>query len=507
MSFKSSESLRSETPTLKFIKNQQELTTEPVSTLKSMEVKDKTNISDRSWGNLRKNLNLHSSLPSIYKMKRKREEIDQLTKIYENENGCFISVKEKLTILCSKTKERIALGQGQPFHIKFTADGVQSSRNMNVLNMNFCILNDTEYCKSAEGHYSIGTFKITSENHENVQTSLKEVIKEIETIDFIEIDGQSHPILKFLSGDLKFLALFMGIMSANSKYPCIWCKGSKCDFKDIRKEFSITHKQKMARTLEEAEALSKYQRFGYKALPMSKCFPFHFVIIDILHLFLRISDTLVGLLKQDFELVDGFVNDINETRLLKRFCDFLKNECNVSKPYFISKKNNMFELTDLIGPQKELLFSQINITELFPELNHSQSIDRIWKDFYSIYCLFKINSNFQNSKAQVMRKKFITENCTNMTLSSGFIKEKTNQWMVNFISIYEQAEFTPYIHAFCSHLHEFVEIHGDINIFNQEGMEKHNHDTTKIYHNSTNKKDSKCVQIQKKKNRLEMAYF
>jgi hypothetical protein len=53
-----------------------------------------------------------------------------------------------------------------------------------------------------------------------------------------------------------------------------------------------------------------------------------------------------------------------------------------------------------------------------------------------------------------MRNKFITENCTNMTLSSGFIKEKTNQWMVNFISFYEQAEFTPYIHAFCSHLHE-----------------------------------------------------
>ena len=85
---------------------------------------------------------------------------------------------------------------------------------------------------------------------------------------------------------------------------------------------------------------------------MSKCFPFHFVIIDILHLFLRISDTLISSLKKDFEIIDGFVKDINETILLKRFCEFLKNECNVSKPYYISNKDNTFELTDLVGTQK-----------------------------------------------------------------------------------------------------------------------------------------------------------
>jgi hypothetical protein len=50
----------------------------------------------------------------------------------------------------------------------------------------------------------------------------------------------------------------------------------------------------------------------------------------------------------------------------------------------------MFELPDFIGPQGELLFSQINITELLPELNHSQLIDRIWKDFYSIYCSYRV---------------------------------------------------------------------------------------------------------------------
>jgi hypothetical protein len=103
-----------------------------------------------------------------------------------------------------------------------------------------------------------------------------------------------------------------------------------------------------------------------------------------------------------------------------------------------------------------------------------------------------------------MRNSFIQQNCSNVVLSSEFIKQKTKEWMKSFISIYDHADFTPYIHAFCSHLHEFVEIHGDINLFNQEGMEKHNHNTTKIYHNSTNKRDDNFLQMQKKKNRLEL---
>jgi hypothetical protein len=77
----------------------------------------------------------------------------------------------------------------------------------------------------------------------------------------------------------------MEIKAANSKYPCIWCKCSKCQFKDIHREFSIIDKQKMARSIEEAEELSKNKQFGYRAIPMSKCFPFHFVIINIQSLF------------------------------------------------------------------------------------------------------------------------------------------------------------------------------------------------------------------------------
>ena len=64
-------------------------------------------------------------------------------------------------------------------------------------------------------------------------------------------------------------------------------------------------------------------------------------------------------------------------------------------------------------------------------------------------------------------------------------------------------EVTPYIHIFVSHFHEFMELHGDQNIFNQEGLERLNYDVRQIYHKSTNKKESYIDQIMKKIKRLE----
>ncbi len=38
------------------------------------------------------------------------------------------------------------------------------------------------------------------------------------------------------------------------------------------------------------------------------------------------------------------------------------------------------------------------------------------------------------------------------------------------------------------HLHEFVELYGDVNLFNQQGLEKLNDQTTTQFFRGTNKK-------------------
>jgi hypothetical protein len=78
-------------------------------------------------------------------------------------------------------------------------------------------------------------FQIEKECYELVEKSLKEllilIIKGLKTL---LIDQKSYKINWYLSGDLKFLALVLGINAANSYYPCIFCDSHKKTLLKIR---------------------------------------------------------------------------------------------------------------------------------------------------------------------------------------------------------------------------------------------------------------------------------
>lgn len=59
------------------------------------------------------------------------------------------------------------------------------------------------------------------------------------------------------------------------------------------------------------------------------------------------------------------------------------------------------------------------------------------------------------------------------------------------------------MHAFVSHLHEFVHLYKDINAFNCQGLEKLNDLSTGQYFKGTNKQDTALHQMLKKRNRME----
>ena len=77
-------------------------------------------------------------------------------------------------------------------------------------------------------------------------------------------------------------------------------------------------------------------------------------------------------------------------------------------------------------------------------------------------------------------------------------------WMENFISIYHHHFVTPYIHAMACHVGEFIQIHGGILPFTQQGTEKVKDVFTKVYFRATNHKGEAALkQIMEKQNRLE----
>lgn len=48
----------------------------------------------------------------------------------------------------------------------------------------------------------------------------------------IKIESKSYDIEYFLGGDLKFLALVLGVNAATADYPCPWCESEKEKFVD-----------------------------------------------------------------------------------------------------------------------------------------------------------------------------------------------------------------------------------------------------------------------------------
>ena len=75
--------------------------------------------------------------------------------------------------------------------------------------------------------------------------------------------------------------------------------------------------------------------------------PMHKVVIDNLHLFLRISDLLINLLIIDIRRLDGIekacCSDMEKYQNLKKYIDLLK-ECKIPFHFYVCKDRKKIEV-------------------------------------------------------------------------------------------------------------------------------------------------------------------
>jgi hypothetical protein len=278
------------------------------------------------------------------------------------------------------------------------------------------------------------------------------LIKEIEEITSIILNDVQFKINLNWGGDMKFLLNVFGLNAANSNYSCLWCKCPKDQFHVINhSKWSITDTKKGARTIKEAR-LKK--GFGYIESPLTSI-EFSKACIDLLHMWLRISDKLEKLLVDKLTLIDYLKakknDDLSDKPNLSKYINFMRYECNIQKPYYIS--NKQIEFRQLSGAEKLKLFESIDITKLFPNLQNVEKVENLWKSFFNIYVSVK-----NNSYSSMIRVDEIKNNC--------------EQWVNDFIAIYQSVNVTPYIHEFGQHLWEMVKLHGDVSLFTMQGKKK-----------------------------------
>ena len=182
------------------------------------------------------------------------------------------------------------------------------------------------------------------------------------------------------------------------------------------------------------------KKFNVSRAPLFPTIPLQNVVIDNLHLFLRVSHVLINHLIEELHRH----NAIDKT---KRFATFTVSRYKHGIPnyrFWIGQTSKQLKWRTLTGPEKLKLFDHINITQLLPTADSSltTTMQKLWKEVLEINRL--LNKRPEN----------ISE------LDKDEFEGLARQWVIKYLTLYQTKEVTPYIHAMLCHVGEFLRIHG-----------------------------------------------
>ena len=465
-------------------------------------VKDQYNVSGRAYHEMAR---ICKEMPRHYRIKERIGELNKLWNIRPTPHGTLgvqQTLQDRLKVRIAKLLEVLPdsapLKMYKRISVKLSGDGTCIGKRLNVINFTFTILDEGSAAYSAEGNHPLVISK-DAESYESLANSLADIRSEVESLKCIQIGEQDYEILYYLGGDWKFLALVTGIDSATSRYACIWCKCPMDQRGNIDKKWSITDPKLGARTIEENLEISTQpascRKFNVSRAPLFPTIPLHNVVIDNLHLFLRVADVLINHLIEELHRQDAIDKSKRFTTFTlckykhlegyQKFCDGLRIP---NYKFWIGKTSKQLKWRTLTGPEKLKLFDHIDIPHLLPTVDSSttSTMQKLWKE------LIEIN--------RLLYKR--PDDITDQDIDE--FQGLAHQWVVKYLTLYHTKEVTPYIHAMLCHVGEFLRIHGGLLPFTQQGLEKYNDVMTKDYFRGSNHQGEQALlQIMQKHNRME----
>lgn len=443
------------------------------SAIKASFVKDKTHLSDFFYHYFCHSLSLN--IPNINIIKEIRERFNKMFQIFTNNKGAYIKVETKLHFLVEFYLHANIMKEGETIIVKLCGDGFTVCKTTKFLNISISIINEGNNAKSVNGHYLIGLFKVDSESYDEIKDSLAQLLKELKVLKSLTVKGKKFHIKFKLGGDMKFLLLVLGLNGPTAVFNCLYCTEPKNSY--YKRIFGLSF------PITRSIAACNSGGYGYIRMPIIDFIDFSDVVFDPLHMFLRVSDVLFESLIHQIKKIDN-KNGVNleEQPYLNKFFNVLTNHCNISNPFYIAENN--IQLRDLNGLDKKIAMQNLidlDIGKLFPNIKNASIINIIWKDFYDIINKLKEDS-----------------------INTEEIEFRTRDWLNTFYT-YMPDNITPYIHIFSAHLHQIIQSHLDLDIYNTEGLEKLNDIIKCAYKHASNRNKVKCVvQIFKWINRREI---
>jgi len=229
--------------------------------------------------------------------------------------------------------------------------------------------------------------------------------------------------------------------------------------------------------------MDEWKKFGQNLLPLLQMIDFDHVIVDMLHVLLRIGNKLLGVLIEDILTNDHWEDNIKSVFSCFLFLVFFFNKVRVltfHNKYFsefmdemrrIGVKFNFFEDSDgkvkynsLQASDLREVLSTFNL-EAVIEKSRAAEAEKIWRGFLKLYdCIRYPGPTHDLEKDMKSWFDLFTKEQTLEPEEDGYLAP-----------IFHDTDVTPYIHVFQEHCPELRKIHGPLDIFACDGLEKKGH--------------------------------
>lgn len=426
-------------------------------------VLDKFGISDESYHEISF---LTEDLPSISIIKNERQAFNSRIDIFRcpgNTPGAYVTIESEIR----KHVHENNLPEGSRLQIKISGDGAKVSRVSNFVTLSLSFLGEN-------GASPLKTLAIAkcSENYDNIKVLFDPLFRELNNLNSlgkIDIDGKSYLVCSKFGGDMKFIQLCLGMNGSTATHACPWCHVHKSDRTDLSKSMSYYDSKDLKRTNESLRLNSAVGKLGSKQPPLINIEPEN-IILDELHLQLRICDVLLQNLIDDCKQLDSKLEVLGEKP--HHLQDFVckVRECGVSFNTWVDKGNSELNWTSLTGSDYNKLLKQLPEKLLFvvSKDTHDQVVF-LWNEFT------KIHKCVSNSSVQ-----------------STELFHKVKTWMQTFQGLSAKGRLgydrvTIYMHALLYHVPLMVERHGCLSNYSGQGVEKLNDVIKNIHQKSSNK--------------------
>ncbi|CAG2189964.1 unnamed protein product [Mytilus edulis] len=383
---------------------------------------------------------IHDDLPRSYLLIQCKNELNKMVEIERlpgNVPGAMINLNSEIEKLLER--HTVKHSDVNDIKIKFSGDGTKVSRISNFVIFSISNMSINGSLSFQEQH----TFAIVecSETYDNLKKCCKPIFDQFNSVlskRKWHIGEKTLNVEYFVSADMKFIQLLLGLCGATGEYACPWCKVNKEGRSDLTRPWDYYHNPSIGRNIEDMLDSNFKKSYGCKHMPLISL-PVNHYVPDELHLMLRITDVLLRNLIDDALEMD---DDSKMRRIipinLKKLTELLQS-CGVSFHMWHNKAGEI-EWTSLSGTEKVKLLNHLP-SKLASEdgvifENSKHSVIKLWEDFYVLY-------------------KYVNDT----TDSGEVIFEKAKLWLENFLNIgklcrkgYNLHNVTPYMHCLVYHV-------------------------------------------------------